>query len=151
MASLCVVYVCIRRLDMNTSGVLLAAKDKATASAAHAQFRAKTVSKAYLALALGVPSISNFSVDGAIGQHPSVKVARQVAAGGQHALTHMEVKWQFEWTTQAHVVCMLRDGVDAMIKSVTCCVCCSCSQGVFSKATEKARQVYASQLHVRCC
>jgi 23S rRNA pseudouridine1911/1915/1917 synthase len=81
---------------MNTSGVLLAAKDRATASAAHAQFRAKTVSKAYLALALGVPSSSSFSVDGPIGQHPSVKVARQVLQGGQPALTHMEVK-QDRW------------------------------------------------------
>jgi hypothetical protein len=80
------------RLDMNTSGVLLAAKDKATASAAHAQFRAKTVSKAYLALALGVPSSRSFTVYGPIGQHPSVKVARQVVQGGQHALTHMEVR-----------------------------------------------------------
>lgn len=77
---------------MNTSGVLLAAKDRATASAAHAQFRAKAVSKAYLALALGTPRSSSFSVDGAIGQHPAVKVARQVAQGGQHALTHMEVR-----------------------------------------------------------
>jgi 23S rRNA pseudouridine1911/1915/1917 synthase len=82
----------LRRLDMNTSGVLLAAKDRATASAAHAQFRAKSVSKAYLSLALGVPSSSSFSEDGPIGQHPSVKVARRVAQGGQPALTHMEVR-----------------------------------------------------------
>lgn len=82
----------LHRLDMNTSGVLLAAKDRATASAAHAQFRTKAVSKAYLALALGAPRSSSFSVDGAIGQHPGVKVARQVAQGGQPALTDMEVQ-----------------------------------------------------------
>lgn len=77
---------------MNTSGVLLAAKDRAAAAAAHAQFRDKTVSKAYLALALGVPQQRSFTVDGAIGHHPAVKVARRVVAGGQQAVTHIQVR-----------------------------------------------------------
>ena len=70
----------------------MAAKDRATASAAHAQFRDKAVSKAYLALALGVPGNAAFSVDGPIGAHPSVKVARRVVAGGLPAVTHMQVR-----------------------------------------------------------
>jgi 23S rRNA-/tRNA-specific pseudouridylate synthase len=40
----------LHRLDQDTSGVLLAAKDAATASAVNAQFRAKSVAKAYLAM-----------------------------------------------------------------------------------------------------
>lgn len=76
---------------MNTSGVLVAAKDRSTASLAHAQFREKTVSKAYLALALGVPQQQQFAVDGPIAAHPRVKVARRVAEGGLDAITHVKV------------------------------------------------------------
>lgn len=76
---------------MNTSGVLVAAKDRATACEAHAQFRAKTVSKAYLALAVGVPAQQVFDVDGGISQHPDIKVARTVHREGLPALTHIQV------------------------------------------------------------
>lgn len=79
------------RLDMNTSGVLVAAKDRDTASLAHAQFRDKTVRKAYLALALGVPEQQVFTIDEPIGQHPDVKVARRVVEGGLPAITHVQV------------------------------------------------------------
>eukprot|EP00775_Hariotina_reticulata_P007958 gene7958-8156_t len=82
----------LHRLDMNTSGVLVAAKDRATASAAHAQFRSKAVKKSYLCLAVGQPSQQQFEASGPIGPHPHIKVARQVVVGGgQPALTHIEV------------------------------------------------------------
>jgi hypothetical protein len=79
------------RIDMDTSGVLVAAKDSQTASLVAAQFRTKQVSKAYLALCLGVPQQQAFTLDGPIDQHPAVKVARCVAAGGQPAATHVQV------------------------------------------------------------
>lgn len=81
------------RLDMDTSGVILAAKDAATAAAINAQFSSKAVSKAYLALCLGVPEQQAFTVDGAIGQHPEVKVARRVTADpeGLPAKTYVQV------------------------------------------------------------
>lgn len=81
----------LHRIDMNTSGVLVAAKDSQTASLVAAQFRTKQVSKAYLALCLGVPQQQAFTLDGPIDQHPAVKVARCVAAGGQPAATHVQV------------------------------------------------------------
>lgn len=81
-------------MDMDTSGVLLAAKTAAAATSASAQFRQRTVSKAYLAIAVGVPSRREFDVDGAIGQHPDVLVARHVVPAGSTglpALTHVTV------------------------------------------------------------
>jgi len=71
----------------------VAAKDRATASAAHAQFRSKTVTKSYLCLAVGRPSQQQFVASGPIGPHPGIKVARRVVEGGQPALTHIEVTW----------------------------------------------------------
>lgn len=88
---LMVLSCCPGRLDMDTSGVLLAAKDAATAAAANTQFQAKQVSKAYLALCLGVPQQSSFTVEGPIGQHPGVQVARRVVPDGQPAQTHVQV------------------------------------------------------------
>jgi len=79
---------------MDTSGVLVAAKDAATANAVNSQFQAKQVSKAYLALCLGVPEQQQFIVDGPIGQHPDVTVARKVVPDGQHAVTHVQVSQQ---------------------------------------------------------
>jgi 23S rRNA-/tRNA-specific pseudouridylate synthase len=76
---------------MDTSGVLVAAKDATTASQINAQFQAKLVSKAYLALCLGVPEQHSLIIDGPIGQHPDVLVARTVAADGQPAVTHVQV------------------------------------------------------------
>lgn len=76
---------------MDTSGVLLAAKDAATASLVNAQFQNKQVSKAYLALCLGTPQQQHFTVGGPIGQHPSVQVARVVDPDGLPAVTHVQV------------------------------------------------------------
>jgi 23S rRNA-/tRNA-specific pseudouridylate synthase len=76
---------------MDTSGVLLAAKDAATASLVNSQFQDKRVSKAYLAICLGVPQQQSFTVEGPIAQHPTVHVARRVHPDGQPAVTHVQV------------------------------------------------------------
>lgn len=81
----------VARLDMDTSGLLLAAKDAASASALNAQFQAKDVHKAYLAICLGVPQQQHFTVNGPIEQHPTVTVARIVSPDGQQAITHVQV------------------------------------------------------------
>lgn len=58
---------------MNTSGVVLFAKQPDVVAAMHDQFRDQAVSKQYLALCMGVPEAKEFSVDVGIGQHPSLK------------------------------------------------------------------------------
>lgn len=98
---------------MDTSGVLVAAKDSQTASLATAQFAGKQVSKAYLALCLGVPQQQHFTVDGPIDQHPTVKVARCVAPGGQPAATHVQVR------TGRSVLCAtVHLNVSSLVKAV---------------------------------
>ena len=53
----------VHRLDMNTSGVVVFAKDAVSAEAVNAQFRSKTVRKAYLAICLGIPTESEFVIE----------------------------------------------------------------------------------------
>lgn len=58
---------------MNTSGVVLFAKAPDVVAAMHEQFRLQQVQKQYLALCLGTPEQTSFTVDAGIAEHPSVK------------------------------------------------------------------------------
>lgn len=57
----------LHRLDMNTSGVVLLAKHPSVVPHIHKQFREKTVTKLYLAVALGIPQQPSFTVDAPLG------------------------------------------------------------------------------------
>ena len=60
----------VHRLDAETSGVIVVARDDATLRALQEEFKARTVKKRYLALAAGNPKADFFEHDGAIGRHP---------------------------------------------------------------------------------
>lgn len=81
----------LHRLDQWTSGVLLFAKTRDTVAAVHAQFRARSVEKQYLALAVGVPEPREFSVDAPLERDERDKVARKVDPLGKPALTGFRV------------------------------------------------------------
>ena len=60
----------VHRLDAETSGVIVVARDDATLRALQDEFRARTVKKRYLALTAGMPKADFLEHDGAIGRHP---------------------------------------------------------------------------------
>ena len=60
---------------MNTSGIVLFAKAPDVVAGMHSQFREQRVHKQYLALTLGIPRESAFSVTAGIAQHPTMKCA----------------------------------------------------------------------------
>lgn len=60
----------VHRLDKDTSGVLVAAKDAASLERLAAQFKRRSVEKRYLALAHGVPAAAQGTVRLAIGRDP---------------------------------------------------------------------------------
>ena len=70
----------VHRLDMNTSGVVVFAKDAPSAESVNAQFRKKTIRKAYLAICLGIPVENDFVVETFIDTDPTHDVARRVSA-----------------------------------------------------------------------
>lgn len=59
------------RLDFETSGVLLLAKDKPTLTALANDFGTEQPEKRYLALATGAPAEDAFEVDAPLGPHPA--------------------------------------------------------------------------------
>lgn len=82
----------VHRLDMNTSGVVVFAKDSKSAEAVNVQFRNKTVRKAYLAICLGTRSESEFVVETYIDADPDHEVARQVSGSeGKWSKTSFQV------------------------------------------------------------
>ena len=79
------------RLDRGTSGLIVAARDKATLLALMAQFQARTVDKVYLALLEQRPASDTGVVDAPIGRDPRQRKRMAVQRGGRAAQTEFEV------------------------------------------------------------
>ena len=60
----------VHRLDKDTSGCLVVAKNDLAHRALAAQFAARTAEKCYLAMVRGVPRVAAGTVDAPIGRHP---------------------------------------------------------------------------------
>ena len=88
----------VHRLDAQTSGVIVAAKNDLAHQALQEQFMARTVHKQYLALCHGTPSRDRFTCDGRIGRHPVHRLKMTVLRGaseGREARTDLEVLERF--------------------------------------------------------
>ena len=90
----------VHRIDKDTSGILVVAKnDRAHNSLAH-QFKEHTIKRIYLALVLGSPKGDKGKIESVIGRHP---VDRKRMSGkarrGKHAVTHWQVVGRFSGIT----------------------------------------------------
>ena len=82
----------VHRLDKDTSGLLLVAKDDATHLALARDLAAHRVERRYLALVQGRLPAETGTVDAPVGRHPrDRKRMAVVAAGGRRAVTHWRV------------------------------------------------------------
>src|SRR5205085_6365619 len=61
----------VHRLDKDTGGLLVVAKNDAAHRALQAQIQARTAGRRYLALVWGVPRFQTATVDAPIGRHPT--------------------------------------------------------------------------------
>ncbi len=86
----------VHRLDKDTSGCLVVAKNDEAHQALLAQFKDKQVEKIYQALVLGVIKEEQGRVDLPIGRHPVNRRKMAVTArGGREAVTHWRVLERF--------------------------------------------------------
>ena len=84
----------VHRLDKDTSGLLVVAKDEPTQLALVRQLQARSVKRTYLALVRGtVPAAGK--VDAPIGRHPVQRTRMAVVAGGKPAVTRYRVRRRF--------------------------------------------------------
>ena len=79
----------VHRLDRDTSGVIVVAKNDQAHDALAAQFKSRQVEKEYLAIVVGVPDRDRDVIDEPIGDHPTQREKKAIrredaerAAGG---------------------------------------------------------------------
>jgi len=89
----------VHRLDMDTSGAIVAAKNDNAHRSLADQFAARTVKKEYLALCYGKPPRDIFFCDGRIGRHPVRRTEMTIckaADEGRDAYTDFQVLERFK-------------------------------------------------------
>jgi 23S rRNA pseudouridine1911/1915/1917 synthase len=86
----------VHRLDKDTSGVLVAAKNEAALLALQGMFKRREIRKEYLALVRGVPSPPSGTIDTLIGRSPQYRKKMDVLPDrGKRAISHYEVVRSF--------------------------------------------------------
>jgi 23S rRNA pseudouridine1911/1915/1917 synthase len=85
----------VHRLDKDTSGLLVVAKNDRAHRSLSAQFadhgRTNELSRGYIAFAWGVPKPDRGTIDAPIARDPRSRVKMAVRKGGKEAVTHYEV------------------------------------------------------------
>lgn len=100
----------VHRLDMGTSGLMVAAKNDATHRHLSRQLESRSLSRRYKALVCGVLNPREGDIDGAIGRNPANrKKMAVVKKGGKPALTHFRLI-QAVGTRFSLVECRLSSG-----------------------------------------
>jgi 23S rRNA pseudouridine1911/1915/1917 synthase len=87
----------VHRLDKDTSGVMVAAKDDLTLNALARQFKAHSINRRYLALVHGLVPADRGTVDQPIGRHTTErKKMSGKTRSGRRAVTHWRVLRRFD-------------------------------------------------------
>ena len=86
----------VHRLDRNTSGLLLIAKNNPSYENLKAQMQARTITKKYYAVVGGVFDTDSGTINANIGRHPSKPEKMAVTPDGKPAVTHYKVLERFK-------------------------------------------------------
>ena len=84
----------VHRLDKDTSGLLVVAKNLTAQARLAAQLAARSVKRSYLALVYGEPPVRG-TIDAPIGRDPRVRTRMAVSTAGREARTHYKVLERF--------------------------------------------------------
>jgi 23S rRNA pseudouridine1911/1915/1917 synthase len=98
----------VHRLDKETSGLIVVAKNDAAHQKLSAQFADRSLSRTYQALVHGVPMLRVGIIDAPIGRSPRDRKKMAVTAKGKPARTHYNVLENFD--AAALVECKLETG-----------------------------------------
>ncbi|HEY8869800.1 MAG TPA: RluA family pseudouridine synthase [Candidatus Limnocylindrales bacterium] len=89
----------VHRLDRDTSGLLMIAKNDAAQASLMGQLKARRVKKTYLALVQGSVAAAVGRVEAPIGRDPGHRTRMAVVSGGRPSVTGYRVRERFrEWT-----------------------------------------------------
>jgi 23S rRNA pseudouridine1911/1915/1917 synthase len=93
----------VHRLDKDTSGLILAAKNRDAREKLASMFMERTVDKRYLAFCWGVPGTDHFIIEQSIGRHPVDRKRMTVREDGRYAKSEIFVKERFKNTFLAEI------------------------------------------------
>lgn len=82
----------VHRLDRDTSGLIVVAKNDRAMRALQSQLKERQVHKTYLALVQGVPTPREGQIEAPIGRHPRDRKKMAVVEGGREATTRYRVR-----------------------------------------------------------
>jgi 23S rRNA pseudouridine1911/1915/1917 synthase len=90
----------VHRLDKETSGLLVVAKNDLAHQELSRQFKDHTIKRVYYALVYGVPREDRGKITGVIGRHPTDRKRMSgQAKHGRHAVTHWQVLARYQGMT----------------------------------------------------
>ena len=98
----------VHRIDRDTSGLIIAAKNDAAHQYLSAQLADHTLARTYECIVVGALREDRGTVDAPIARHPADRKRMAVVAGGREAVTHWEVIARYPGYT--HVRCRLETG-----------------------------------------
>ena len=98
----------VHRIDRDTSGLIIAAKNDAAHQCLSAQLADHTLARTYECIVVGSLREDRGTVDAPIARHPTDRKRMAVVAGGREAVTHWEVIARYPGYT--HVRCRLETG-----------------------------------------
>ena len=98
----------VHRIDRDTSGLIIAAKNDAAHQYLSAQLADHTLARTYECIVVGALREDRGTVDAPIARHPTDRKRMAVVAGGREAVTHWEVIACYPGYT--HVRCRLETG-----------------------------------------
>jgi len=98
----------VHRLDKDTSGLLMVAKNNFTHEKLAEELQLKDTKREYIALVEGVIKNKRGKINAPIGRDPNNRLRMTVISGGKNAVTHFEVIEVFEDTTL--IKCRLETG-----------------------------------------
>jgi 23S rRNA pseudouridine1911/1915/1917 synthase len=85
----------VHRLDRDTSGIILVAKNDAAHNALARQLKERTIEKVYIALVEGTPKPAEGAIDAPIARDRAQRQRMAVASGGREAVTGYRVIERF--------------------------------------------------------
>ncbi|MBB6431525.1 RluA family pseudouridine synthase [Algisphaera agarilytica] len=100
----------VHRLDMNTTGVIIFAKQETTHWLLAKQFEDRTNLKCYLALVHGCPDPPSGAINQPLGKHPTIREGHAVRndASGKESLTFFRVRRRYKGFSL--IECELKSG-----------------------------------------
>ena len=98
----------VHRIDRDTSGLIIAAKNDFSHQGLAAQLRDHTLARTYECIVVGNLREDSGTVDAPIARDPRDRKRMAVVSGGREAVTHWEVLARYEGYT--HVRCRLETG-----------------------------------------